>query len=162
LADPDWLSLPFKYQPKSKFQQLLDLVVKVPNIIADGYKMLKAPLEGTASLDAGVMLLFILGLVNRCWKVDAQLREFYATLENETLGPVYWPELSTGIEGVDSESELGKVFPVAFKFLDMGMANICLIYCKWYHAVIFSSSLFLEADESRNQLTQTNSLPASH
>lgn len=111
------------------FQLLLDLVVKVPDIIADGYKMLQAPLEGTAPLDPSAMVLVILGLVNRCWKVDSQLRDFYATLEKETLGPVYWPELSTEIEGVDTEVELGKVFPVAFKFPDMRMAHICLIYC---------------------------------
>ena len=111
------------------FQQLLDLVVKVPNIIADGYRMLQAPIEGTAPLDASVMLPFILELVDRCWKVDSQLQGFYATLEKETLGPVYWPELSTEIEGVDTEIELGNVFPVAFKFLDMRMAHTCLIYC---------------------------------
>jgi hypothetical protein len=129
LASPDWMSLPFKNRPKSTFQQLLDSVVKVPNIIADGYQMLQAPLEGTASLDPSAMVLFILGLVDRCWKVDAQLSEFYATLEKETLGPVYWPELSNDFDVVDTEAQLGKVFPVAFKFLDMRMAHICLIYC---------------------------------
>ena len=129
LAGLDWISLPFRDQPKTMFQQLLDLVVQVPNIIADGYRLLQAPLEGTAILDPDVMQVIVLGLVDRCWKVDAQLQDFYATLEKETLGPVYWPELSTEIEGIDTEGELGEVFPVAFRFLDLQMAHLCLLFC---------------------------------
>ncbi|KAG0649459.1 hypothetical protein D0Z07_4106 [Hyphodiscus hymeniophilus] len=128
LAGQEWISLPFKTCAKSKFQQLLDLVVQVPNIIADGYQMLQAPLEGSTPLDPSVMLAFVLGLVDRCWKVDAQLGDFYACLERESLGPIYWPELSTGIKGLDTETELGQVFPVAFQYLDMRMAHICLLY----------------------------------
>jgi hypothetical protein len=99
--------------------------------------MLQAPLEGRATLDPSVMVLLILGLVDRCWKVDSQLREFYTNLEEETLGPLYWPELSTEIEGVDTEMKLGKVFPVAFKFLDLHIAHLCLVYCMSFNLFLF-------------------------
>ena len=109
-------------------QRLLDLVAVVPNIIADGYQMLQAPLEGREAIDPNVMLLSLLGLVDRCWKVDSQLQKFHNDLEEDTLGPVYWPELSKGIDGIDTDVHLGKVFPVCFRFLDIYTAHICLIY----------------------------------
>lgn len=122
------MDLPFKGRPKPMLQRLLDLVVVVPGIIADGYRMLKGPIEGTEVIDPAVMLLTILGLIGRCWKVDSQLQEFYKNLEEDTLGPLYWPELSTEIDGIYNETHLGKVFPVAFQFLDIQAAHICLIY----------------------------------
>jgi hypothetical protein len=84
--------------------------------------------EGTAVLDPTAVLLSILDLINRCWKVDSQLQDFYKNLEEVTLGPIYWPQLSTEIEGIDSEDGPGKPFPVAFKFLDLGIAHLCLIH----------------------------------
>jgi hypothetical protein len=128
LAQPEWIDLPFKDRPKSMMQRLLDLIAIVPNIIADGYQMLQGPLEGKEYIDPAAMLLSVLGLVDRCWKVDSRLQKFYEDLEEDTLGPLYWPELSTEIDGIDTEIHLGKVFPVCFRFLDMRTAHICLTY----------------------------------
>jgi hypothetical protein len=85
-----------------------------------------------------VMLVTLLGLVDRCWKADLQLQNFYQTLEKETLGPVYWPELSTNIEGIDSE-EVEKVFPVAFKYLDIRTAHMCIFF--WATSAILWSGM---------------------
>ena len=52
------------------FHQLLDVAVIAPDIIADGCRMLKGPLEGAATFDPTVILLTILGLIDRCWNVD--------------------------------------------------------------------------------------------
>jgi hypothetical protein len=84
------------------------------------------------------MLLTILGLIDRCWKVDLQLQHFYQTLGEEASGPIYWPELSTEIEGVDSE-ELRKVFPVAFKYLNMRAAHVCMFF--WVTSAILWSGM---------------------
>jgi hypothetical protein len=123
----EWIHLPFKERPKCVFHRPLDVAAIVPDIIADGYRMLKGPLEGTATFDPTVILLTTLGLIDRCWKVDLQLQNLYQTLEGEAVGPVYWPELSTEIEGIDIE-ELVKVFPVAFKFSDMRTAHVCISF----------------------------------
>jgi len=123
------MSIPFKDRPKSAFQRLLDLVIQVSDTVAEGYKMLQPPLEGTGVPDPSLMLAVLFGLIDRCWKMDTLLQNFYSTLELETLGPIYWPELSSEIGEVDAGTDLGKVFPVSFKFLDVGMAHICLIYC---------------------------------
>jgi hypothetical protein len=139
LARPEWLDLPFKDRSKSPFQRLLDLVVIVPNIIADGYQMLQGPLEGTVAVDPNAMLPSILGLIDRCWKVDSQLQKFYKNLEEDTLGPVYWPELSTEMDGIDSEIHTGKLFPVCFQFLDMRTAHTCLVY--WASLAILWSGM---------------------
>jgi hypothetical protein len=120
------------------FHQLLDVAAIVPDIIADGYRMLRGPVEGTATFDPTVILVTILGLIDRCWKVDLQLQNFYRTLEEESEGPVYWPELSTEIEGIDSE-ELGNVFPVAFKFSDMRTAHVCMFF--WATSAILWSGM---------------------
>ena len=138
LSGSEWIHLPFKDRPKSMFQQLLDVAVVLSDIIADGYQMLQGPVEGTATIDPTVMLLTLLGLNDRCWKVDLELQNFYKTLEEEALGPVYWPELSTEIEGIDSE-ELGKVFPVAFKYLDMRTAHVCMFF--WATSAILWSGI---------------------
>jgi hypothetical protein len=100
--------------------------------------MLKGPLEGTATFDPTVILLTTLGLIDRCWKVDLQLQNLYQTLEGEAVGPVYWPELSTEIEGIDIE-ELVKVFPVAFKFFDMRTAHVCMFF--WATSAILWSGM---------------------
>jgi hypothetical protein len=100
------MTLPFRHRPKSKFQQLLDITIKVPGIIADAYQTLKAPMEGLVAFDPSNILLFMLSLINRCWELDSELNEFYTNLERETLGPVYCPELSAGIEGMCTEGEL--------------------------------------------------------
>ena len=137
------MSLPFRDRSKPLLHQLLDLVVKVPNIIADGYQMLQAPLEGSAAFDPSVMLDLILGLVDRCWTVDAELQKFYESLEKRTLGPVYWPELSIEVEGVANEGGVGKVFPVAFKFLDLKMAHVCLLYCMQFSTFLLHGLAWL-------------------
>ena len=139
LSRPEWLNLPFKGRSKSPFQRLLDLVVTVPNIIADGYKMLRDPLEGTVAVDPRAMLLSTLGLIDRCWKVDSQLQNFYTSLEEDILGPVYWPELSTEFDWVDSQIHTGKVFPVCFQFLDMRTAHTCMVY--WASLAILWSGM---------------------
>jgi hypothetical protein len=48
-------------------------------------------------------------------------------LEEEAVGPIYWPESSTEIGGIDSE-KLGMFFPVAFKFSDMRTAHVCMFF----------------------------------
>ena len=52
----------------------------------------------------------------------------YTEFERENLGQLYWPELSLGTVTTADEAELGKVFPVAFQFLNMRHAYTCVLY----------------------------------
>jgi hypothetical protein len=105
--------------------------------MADGFQILRGPIEGTEIIDPTVMLLTILGLIDRCWKADLQLQNLYQTLEEGALGPVYWPDLST--DGEEIDEELGKIFPVAFKFLDMQTAHTCIFF--WATSIILWSGM---------------------
>jgi hypothetical protein len=68
-----------------------------------------------------------LKIVDRCWKIEAELRQLFTDLENGNPGPLYWPELSTTVNPAD-DAELGKVFPVAFHFPNLVTAFTCMIY----------------------------------
>jgi hypothetical protein len=68
-----------------------------------------------------------LKIVDRCWKIEAELRQLFTALENGSPGPLYWPELSTTVNPAD-DAELGKVFPVAFHFPNLVTAFTCMIY----------------------------------
>jgi hypothetical protein len=118
--------------------RLLDEVTVIPNIIADGYRLLQGVIEGKELMDPGIMLLNILDLIDRLWKADSQLLRFSKSLEEDTLGPVYWPVLTSESQVVEPD-HLGKVFPVSFRFLDMRACHICLLY--WATTAILNSSL---------------------
>lgn len=136
------MHFPFKGRSKPRIQQLLDIAATMTDIISTGYRMLDGLEEGTVTIDPSVLLLPVLGLINRCWNVDVQLQNFYQTLEEETSGPVYWPELSAGLEGIDDSEELGKVFDVAFKYSDIQTARVCLFF--WaISAMLWSGMAFV-------------------
>jgi hypothetical protein len=69
----------------------------------------------------------MLDIVDRCWKVDTDLKQYYDDLESATSDPLYWPEFST-MEMLPGESDNTKVFPVVFRFLNLQTALTCMIY----------------------------------
>lgn len=131
LSGSDWIEAPFEGRPKAKLQQLLDIAAQLCTIIADGYQMLKGVIEGTKTLDPTVMLLGLLGLIDRCWKIDVQLQNFYHILEEESVGPIYWPELR--------ESDEISVFPVIFKYPGIRTAHTVIFY--WATSAILWSGM---------------------
>jgi hypothetical protein len=78
-------------------------------------------------LESTRLLPAALKIVDRCWKIEAELRQLFTDLENGNPGPLYWPELSTAVNPAD-DAELGKVFPVAFHFPNLMTAYTCMIY----------------------------------
>ena len=109
----------------------MDLCSIAPGIFEQAYK-----LDGLPSHDS---LHSMLKLVNRCWEIDTELEHFYAKLEKSTPGPLYWPELSKDISLVDEDEELGKVFPIAFHFLDLRMSYTLTFY--WATVLMLWSGL---------------------
>ena len=119
LADPDWTKLPWKSIPKTPIDQLLDKTAALANLFVQGSEI--ESLESTSLLRAS------LGIVSRCWKIEAELRQFYEDLERANRGPLYWPKFSTESNPAD-DAKHGKVFPVAFQFLNLKMAFTFMIY----------------------------------
>lgn len=130
LSDPDWMEVPWSNVPKTPFHQLLDIMVALPSIIEQGHHM--------RGLTSTSRLLTALEIIDRCWKMDAKLSQFYKELEKKSLGPLYWPELSNE-ENPSDDIQLGKVFPVAFHFLNPRTAHICMLY--WATLIILWSGL---------------------
>jgi hypothetical protein len=99
--------------------EVLDRTAALANLFVEGFDI-----EG---LESTRLLLAALKIVDRCWKIEAELRQLFTDLENGNPGPLYWPELSTAVNPAD-DAELGKVFPVAFHFPNLQTAFTCMIY----------------------------------
>jgi len=134
LTSGGWIDLPWKGFQKQIHHRLLDIVGELANTTAIGYQILGDP---TQLADPAKMLVTILDLVNRSWKLDTKFRAFYKRFEREIDGPIYWPELSIGVDALTEAS--GKVFPVAFKFPNLGTAHVCIMY--WATSAILWSGM---------------------
>jgi hypothetical protein len=144
LSSPPWIHLPWKSHEKTQYDKFLDTMALLPQVIADGYSIVDTMQRAaeTQTLDPSTLFVKILELVDRCWKLDAKFRAFYVELEKENLGHLYWPELSAGIITIADESGLGKVFPVAFQFLNIQMTHICMLY--WASsAILWTGMVFI-------------------
>jgi hypothetical protein len=122
--------LPWKHSTKGPFNQVLDFLSRAPDILRQADK-----LKDLKSYD---LLLTSLKIVDLCWKLDADLQRFYDHLELSTSGPLYWPKLSTEGNPAD-DPEQGKVFPVAFHFSNLRMANAVMLY--WATCLMLWSGL---------------------
>jgi hypothetical protein len=119
LTSPAWTELPWKHSSKSHFDQVLDFVALTPDVFRQG--------DALQYLEGHSLLLTTLGIVDQCWKLDAELQGFFERLEHSALGPLYWPKLSKDGNPADNP-ELGKLFPVCFHFLNLRMANTLMFY----------------------------------
>jgi hypothetical protein len=119
LADPEWTDSPWRNIPKTPLDEILDRTAALANLFVEGFDV--EGLEFTRFLPAA------LKIVDRCWKIEAELRQLFTDLENGNSGPLYWPKLSTAVSPADDEV-LGKVFPVAFHFTNLRTAATCMIY----------------------------------
>lgn len=98
--------------------------------------MLQGPLEGTMEMDPVFMLLTLLDLIDRCWKVDSKLQKIYEKIERENSGPLYWSQ-SPRIESEDPND--GHVFAVSFKFSNLDTTHTCILY--WATSIIMWSGM---------------------
>jgi hypothetical protein len=129
LSSSQWTTLPWKSRDKDKFHEFLDIMTQLPNVIAEGYDLYTSLGSGQpASTDPIAMVTRVLEVIKHAWELDAKFRAFYVELERENPGQLYWPELSQGMITTADEVELGKVFPVAFRFLNIKYAHICMLY----------------------------------
>lgn len=136
LSQPEWQSLPWKGHQKHISQQLLDLMAQAAGIIETAYQTIGNPELQTRP---DILIVAILGLIDQGRKLDIMLRAFYRRLEKTTAGPLFQPRLSSSPYDVEKESEIEKVFPVAFQFPSMTVAHTCMVY--WATCCILWSGL---------------------
>lgn len=113
------------------------LTDRLEDVFVAGTAVLEAaaflgPLKTTESLGRTLKVL------ESCWKIDAELRQIYKELEENTPGPLFWPEFSTVDNPADELEEdgkdKGKVFPVAYQYPNLGIAHKCTLY--WSSCII--------------------------
>lgn len=117
---------------------------KLPNVIADGYDIIAAVFGAAESnnINPKALLDKVLSVIDHAWQLDAKFKVFYTEFEGELPGQLYWPELSQGTITTTDEEELGKVFPVAFQFVNMKISHICMLH--WAStAILWSGMLYL-------------------
>lgn len=95
--------------------------------MADGTAMM-APLITGASSDPFALFQGIMSLLDRGWKLDSRLQEFYNELEETANGPLYWPQLAKQDRISDPGSEEVQVFTTSFYFADMDTAYLVMMY----------------------------------
>lgn len=123
LAEREWKDRPFKGHVKSPFHRFLDIMATLPNLIAEGYRLI-IPYLTAQAIDHQVTLVGLFELLKHCWELDSELQTFYTELEQTNLGPIYWPNLS----GVTDEDGEETVFPVSFHFPNLQMAHLSILY----------------------------------
>lgn len=118
LSDKTWLTLPWKHNPKTRFDELLDIVSEAPAIFrrADDFE----------SLDPQQKLNAACAVIEDCWKVDGTLQKFLKELETASLGPLYWPEPSKKSAIQDAEEFTS--FPAAYRFPDVQTGKTMVLY----------------------------------
>lgn len=119
-------------------------MAQLPNVVADGYSAIAAVFGAAEfnNVDPKEALSKVLKVINSAWQLDAKFKTFYVEFEGELPGQLYWPELSQGTITTSDEEELGKVFPVAFQFVNMKIAHICVLH--WAStAILWAGMLYL-------------------
>lgn len=127
LAKSEWINDPWKGHEKTQLDKFLDIMVSLPSAMADGTAML-APLFAAPSSDPIALFQGVMALLDRGWKLDSRLQDFYKELESTTQGPVYTPQLAKPNRISDLDSAEGQVFTTAFYFANLQTAHLVMMY----------------------------------
>ncbi|RMZ91989.1 hypothetical protein DV736_g789, partial [Chaetothyriales sp. CBS 134916] len=119
LTEPEWMEVPWRYQPKTMGDRLWDHIAQAPGMMntADKFNLMR-PIE---------ILSTTLDVIEKCWGMDESMQELYHSLEASVPGPLYWPKLSTRSSSADDD-DLGKVFPVSYEFSNLAIATWSMMY----------------------------------
>lgn len=125
LTDSPWTDSPWKNISKTPYDTLLGLLALTPDIM----KQLDELKRG----ESNKVHATALELIDRCWKLDADLERWYKELEEQTPGPLYWSQFST-------DAELSNLFPVILHFVDLAIAHILSLYWATLVILVWKSS----------------------
>lgn len=145
LSEEAWMTVPFRKRAKTPADRIWDIMAQAPGIYSQVDEMQR-------SLPVRTLCIAI-HVVEYCWRIDGELKKWYAGLEGSMPGPLYWPELATrpsslstavsdGQEtATDTDENEPALFPVAYHFINLRIATTLLSY--WSLQTLFFNGLQL-------------------
>ncbi|KIV96571.1 hypothetical protein PV10_00419 [Exophiala mesophila] len=117
LAHQDWLTVPWKMQPKSDFDKLLDIMAQIAILIekARGLKM---------TLASEIPHVESMALVQQGWDFYSQLDEWYQGIIQKHNEPLYYEQPGS----TQFVSAAGCVFPTSLHFANFEIARLHVSY----------------------------------
>lgn len=119
LSEPAWQKVPWGNKPKTVYDEVYDFFLRAPFLLREG--------EMLEHMDPVSQLHLATSMISRCWEMDGDILSLYERMEKSREGPLYWPELARD-KSLDDDSEDGMLFPVAFNFPNLMIANTVLIF----------------------------------
>lgn len=136
LANDDWMTTPWDFRPKTRFDKLIDICMLAPAIVMKANSMKIVP--GYDLLDWMVSLVSDIAALIK--KFDAYNTEFLETYDNS---PAFWEDC--GSQGGHVEAEDGKtssalLFEPTLCFPDLDTASILVMNCKLHYCHVSLST----------------------
>jgi hypothetical protein len=134
--------VPWEILPKTIEQHLFDAIVDVPGIqeefdlletITHPHKLFQSQLQ----------------LIQRAWTVESALEKWSELVRQESSPSQYWPEFSL-VNNPADDPQLGKVFPIAYRFANIRTAQMYLYY--WASKILLHRTLRLTYKALREQV----------
>ncbi|EXJ75533.1 uncharacterized protein A1O5_00039 [Cladophialophora psammophila CBS 110553] len=119
LGERLWQEVPWQRRPKTPYDRIYDFLTCAPELLRQG--------EMLEHMDPQNKLHLARDMIWKCWKLDAELQSVYDCMEKNHDGPLYWPELARD-ESLDPGPKNGLLFPVAFHYPNLSIANTVIIY----------------------------------
>ncbi|KIW09949.1 hypothetical protein PV08_11725 [Exophiala spinifera] len=129
LAQPDWLTVPWKVHPKSDLDRLRDMMAQLANLIAENER-----LDATADEKRA-------GIIGRGQELQSQLDTWHGDLTRKHPGPLYYERPSSA----PFLSRFASVFPTALHFQNFGIARIMVNY--WAVLLLLYNGIPAATDE---------------
>ncbi|EXJ84468.1 hypothetical protein A1O3_05136 [Capronia epimyces CBS 606.96] len=146
LAQQDWLTVPWKIQPKSDLDQLLDIMAQIATLIE------KAARLTTAFDDLHAQRI---ALVQQGWEFHSQLKNWYQGFLQKQAGPLYYERPSSS----RFLSQPASVFPKSLHFQNFKIARLHLSY--WTVLLLLYSSILAIPFSSLSDVNPTSNLITS-
>jgi hypothetical protein len=150
LLDGQWQTIPWLLRPRTLYDRMYDFLMRAPELNRKGgtLRFLSRPQQ----LDVATRM------IRKCWEMDSELEDVYNCLEKDNPGHLYWSQLAQD-KSLHGESDDGMLFPVAFHFPTLSVANTLFIY--WgVEAMLWNgmSRLYRVIDELRLYLQNVDKI----
>jgi hypothetical protein len=119
LLDRQWQTVPWQSEPRTLYDKMYDFLMRAPELNRKGSTL--------RYLTRPQQLHVATWMIGKCWDMDAELEDVYKCLQRENPGDLYWYQLAKD-KLLHGESEDGMLFPVAFHFPNLSVANTLFIY----------------------------------
>ncbi len=133
MADKVWRDVPWASKTKDSHDHLLDIMLRIPTILADFFNEDKRPTVQEI-LDAAIQRVRV------CWRLDSQLNDWLEGQTVEHSGPLFWPETSEEfVSSRSTGSDTDDLFTTAYDFPSFLLAQSLLLY--WLSRMMVSYQL---------------------